>query len=81
MAKPSKTTPADMRLKANMMPITGTGSSPAFGSPEWRAKYGKTVKGGKKKPATTTTPAAPAAAGGSKSPAFGSPEWRAKYGK
>jgi len=74
-------TPADMRLKANMMPDTGkpsTGSSPAFGTPEWRAKYGKTVKGGKKK--TAAAPAA-AAAGASKSPAFGTPEWRAKYGK
>ena len=59
---PSKGTPADMRLSAN------TSKAPAFGSPEWRAKYGKKAK---KKPAT----------GASKSPAFGTPEWRAKYGK
>jgi len=67
-----------MRLKANMMPDTGksTGKAPAFGTPEWRAKYGKTVKGGKKKPAT---PAAVTTA--STGPAFGTPAWRAKYGK
>lgn len=69
-------TPADMRLKANMMPDTG-GKAPTFGTPEWKAKYGKTAK---KKPAATTTPAV-AATGASKSPAFGTPEWRAKYGK
>jgi len=35
--KPSKGTPKDMRLKANKPKVAG----PKFGSPAWRAKYGK----------------------------------------
>lgn len=35
--KPSKGTPKDMRLKANQPKAAGL----KFGSPAWRAKYGK----------------------------------------
>lgn len=50
MGKPSKGTPADKRLKANKTAAGGSkGSAGAtskpgvlrFGSPAWRAKYGK----------------------------------------
>jgi len=43
MAKPSKGTSADKRLKANKTSSakTASGAAPKFGSPAWKAKYGK----------------------------------------
>ncbi len=43
MGKPSKGTPADMRLKANKGKAAG--GNPAFGSPAYDAKYGIKPKG------------------------------------
>jgi len=41
--KPKTSTPADKRLKANKTSTakTASGAAPKFGSPAWKAKYGK----------------------------------------